>query len=123
MKNKLTTEQLDFVDDKSSALMLNTAYTTRIMLWAIVAFFVIALIWASLAKLDKVTSGTGKVIPSTQMQVVQNLEGGIVKEVLVREGQPVKKGQQLLLIDNSQALSDFHGKASDIAVCKQNKSA
>lgn len=115
MKKKLTSEQLDFVDDKSSALMLNTTYTTRIMLWAIVAFFVIAIIWASLTELDKVTSGSGKVIPSTQMQVVQNLEGGIVKQVLVREGQPVKKGQRLLLIDDTQARSDFQGKASDIA--------
>ena len=115
MKKKLTTEQLDFVDDKSSALMLNTTYTTRIMLWSIVAFFIIAIIWASLTKLDKVTSGTGKVIPSSQMQVIQNLEGGIVKQVLVREGQPVKKGQRLLLIDDTQARSDFQGKASDIA--------
>lgn len=115
MKKKLTPEQLDFVDDKSSALMLNTTYTTRIMLWSIVAFFIIAIIWASLTKLDKVTSGTGKVIPSSQMQVIQNLEGGIVKQVLVREGQPVKKGQRLLLIDDTQARSDFQGKASDIA--------
>ncbi|WP_105901333.1 HlyD family type I secretion periplasmic adaptor subunit [Vibrio gangliei] len=115
MKNKLTSEQLDFVDDKSSALMLNTTYTTRIMLWAIVAFFIIAIIWASLTELDKVTSGSGTVIPSSQMQVVQNLEGGIVKQVLVREGQPVKKGQKLLLIDDTQARSDYQGKASDIA--------
>ncbi|WP_194089650.1 HlyD family type I secretion periplasmic adaptor subunit [Vibrio hibernica] len=115
MKKKLTTEQLDFVDDKSSALMLSTTYTTKIMLWTIVAFFIIAIIWASLTKLDKVTTGTAKVIPSTQMQVIQNLEGGIVKQVLVREGQPVKKGQRLLLIDDTQARSDFQGKASDIA--------
>ncbi len=104
MKKKLTTEQLDFVDDKSSALMLSTTYTTKIMLWTIVAFFIIAIIWASLTKLDKVTTGTAKVIPSTQMQVIQNLEGGIVKQVLVREGQPVKKGQRLLLIDDTSAL-------------------
>ncbi|WP_417880880.1 HlyD family type I secretion periplasmic adaptor subunit [Vibrio sp.] len=115
MKKKLTTEQLDFVDDKSSALMLSTTYTTKIMLWTIVAFFIIAIVWASLTKLDKVTTGTAKVIPSTQMQVIQNLEGGIVKQVLVREGQPVKKGQRLLLIDDTQARSDFQGKASDIA--------
>lgn len=121
MKNKLTPEQLDFVDDKSSALMLNTTYTTRIMLWAIMIFFIVAVIWASLTKLDKVTSGTGKVIPSTQMQVVQNLEGGIVKQVLVREGQQVKKGQQLLLIDDTQARSDFQGKASDIANMKADQ--
>ncbi|TVO39321.1 HlyD family type I secretion periplasmic adaptor subunit [Vibrio algivorus] len=115
MKKKLTTEQLDFVDDKSSALMLSTTYTTKIMLWTIVAFFIIAVTWASLTKLDKVTTGTGRVIPSTQMQVIQNLEGGIVKQVMVREGQPVKKGQRLLLIDDTQARSDFQGKASDIA--------
>lgn len=112
---KISSEQLDFVDDKSSALMLNTARSTRSMMWLIVLFFVIAIVWASFAKLDKVTSGSGKVIPSSQMQVVQNLEGGIVKEVMVREGQSVKKGQTLLLIDDTQAQSDFKGRAQDIA--------
>lgn len=114
-KNKISSEHLDFVDDKSSALMLNTAGSTRSMLWIMVAFFIVAIVWASMAKLDKVTTGSGKVIPSSQLQIVQNLEGGIVKSVLVREGQSVKKGEKLLLIDDTQAQSDYKGKVQDIA--------
>lgn len=100
-------EQLDFVDDKTAALLLNTPKSTRVMLWTIVLFFIIAFLWASNAELDKVTRGTGKVIPSSQLQVVQNLEGGLVKKLLVKEGDFVKKGQQLLLIDDTQFRSNF----------------
>ncbi|MDX2319411.1 MAG: HlyD family type I secretion periplasmic adaptor subunit [Moritella sp.] len=118
MKKKnhsISATQLDFVDDKSAALLLNTPHSARIMLWVMVLFFIIAVIWASIAKLDKVTVGTGKVIPSSQLQVVQNLEGGIVKQVLVREGQHVEKNQQLLLIDDTIFRSDFREKTQNLA--------
>lgn len=118
MKKKapsVSSDHIDFIDDKSAALLLNTPNSARVILWAIAAFFVIAIIWASLAKLDKVTSGGGKVIPSTQLQVVQNLEGGIVKKVLIREGQHVEKGQQILLIDDTLFQSNYREKAQDVA--------
>lgn len=118
MKKKnhtISATQLDFVDDKSAALLLNTPHSARIMLWVMVLFFIVAVIWASIAKLDKVTVGTGKVIPSSQLQVVQNLEGGIVKQVLVREGQHVEKNQQLLLIDDTIFRSDFREKRQNLA--------
>lgn len=89
--NKLSDNELDYVDDKTAALLLNTPNSARIMLWVMVLFFVLAGIWASWAQIDKVTVGQGKVVPSSQIQVVQNLEGGLVKEILVREGQVVQK--------------------------------
>ncbi|MBO2591322.1 HlyD family type I secretion periplasmic adaptor subunit [Shewanella algae] len=106
---------LDYVDDKSAALLLNTPKNARVMLWVMVLFVLFAIVWASFAKLDKVTSGTGKVIPSSQLQVVQNLEGGIVKDMLIREGQHVLKGQKLLLIDDTLFRSDFREKSQDLA--------
>ncbi len=106
---------LDFVDDKSAALLLSTPKNARILLWTMVVFFGVALIWASLAKLDKVTTGIGKVIPSSQLQVVQNLEGGIVKKVMVREGEHVVKGQTLLLIDDTIFKSDYKEKDQSVA--------
>ncbi|MCD9531955.1 HlyD family type I secretion periplasmic adaptor subunit [Photobacterium carnosum] len=111
----ISTNDLDFIDDKSSALLLNTPKSARIILWVIVLFFFIAFTWAYFAKLDKVTTGSGKVIPSSQLQVVQNLEGGIVKQVFVKEGQQVKKGQTLLLIDDTQFKSDFEEKTQSLA--------
>lgn len=113
--NKLTNEELDFVDDKTAALLLNTPSSARLMLWVMVLFFAAAIGWASWAEIDKVTVGQGKVIPSSQIQVVQNLEGGLVKEILVKEGQQVEKGQQLLLIDDTRFRSDFREREQQVA--------
>lgn len=77
--------------------------------------FVAAIGWASWAQIDQVTVGQGKVIPSSQIQVVQNLEGGLVKEILVKEGQQVKKGQQLLLIDDTRFRSDYREREQQVA--------
>lgn len=59
--NKLTAEELDYVDDKTAALLLNTPHSARIILWVMVAFFILAVTWASWAEIDKVTVGQGKV--------------------------------------------------------------
>ncbi|MBE3873047.1 HlyD family type I secretion periplasmic adaptor subunit [Vibrio parahaemolyticus] len=113
--NKLSNDELDFVDDKTAALLLNTPNSARLMLWVMVLFFVAAIGWASWAQIDQVTVGQGKVIPSSQIQVVQNLEGGLVKEILVKEGQLVKKGQQLLLIDDTRFRSDYREREQQLA--------
>lgn len=113
--NKLSNDELDFVDDKTAALLLNTPSSARLMLWVMVLFFVAAIGWASWAQIDKVTVGQGKVIPSSQIQVVQNLEGGLVKEILVKEGEQVEKGQQLLLIDDTRFRSDFREREQQVA--------
>ncbi|MDW2121856.1 HlyD family type I secretion periplasmic adaptor subunit, partial [Vibrio sp. 2026] len=113
--NKLSNDELDFVDDKTAALLLNTPNSARLMLWVMVLFFVAAIGWASWAQIDQVTVGQGKVIPSSQIRVVQNLEGGLVKEILVKEGQLVKKGQQLLLIDDTRFRSDYREREQQVA--------
>ncbi|HCG6646404.1 TPA: HlyD family type I secretion periplasmic adaptor subunit [Vibrio parahaemolyticus] len=113
--NKLSNDELDFVDDKTAALLLSTPNSARLMLWVMVLFFVAAIGWASWAQIDQVTVGQGKVIPSSQIQVVQNLEGGLVKEILVKEGQLVKKGQQLLLIDDTRFRSDYREREQQVA--------
>ena len=66
---------------------------------------VVLLGWAALAEVDEVTRGEGKVIPSRQLQVVQALDGGVVSEILVKEGQVVEKDQLLLRIDETRATS------------------
>lgn len=113
--DKLTPTELDYVDDKTAALLLNTPNSARIMLWVMVIFFILAGIWASWAQIDKVTVGQGKVVPSSQIQVVQNLEGGLIKDILVQEGQSVQKGQQLLLIDDTRFRSDFREREQQVA--------
>ena len=79
----------------------------HLLLFVIAAFFVIFFAWASWAELDEVTRGEGKVIPSSQIQVVQNLEGGIVAEIPVREGAIVEPGEVLVRIDDVRAASEL----------------
>jgi adhesin transport system membrane fusion protein len=78
------------------------------LLLAAIAIFVVSFItWASMATLDEVTRGEGRVIPSSKIQVIQNLEGGIVAEILVNEGAVVDKGQVLIRIENIAAEANF----------------
>ena len=74
---------------------------------ALFVLFFVAIIWAAWAKLDEMTSGEGRVIPSSQIQIVQNLEGGIVRDIRVHEGEVVTQGQLLLNIDNSTFVASF----------------
>ncbi|GAL08822.1 ABC-type protease exporter membrane fusion protein (MFP) family component PrtE/AprE [Photobacterium aphoticum] len=114
----LASNHLDFIDDKTAALLLNTPKSARIILWTIVFFFISAVIWASFAQLDQVTVGQGKVIPSSQLQVVQNLEGGIVEKVLIKVGQHVDKGQKLILLDDTLFQSDYQERNLALAAAK-----
>jgi adhesin transport system membrane fusion protein len=83
--------QCDRIATRAQALFVKVTFA------GVVAF----LVWAQTTELDKVTRGAGRVVPQLQNQVVQHFEGGIVREILVKEGDKVEKGQPLLRIDNS----------------------
>lgn len=74
----------------------------HILLGSLAAFLIVGLIWMSFAKLDISVHAMGKVIPSSRVQLVQSLEGGILRQIAVREGQPVKKGDLLAYVENLQ---------------------
>ncbi|MEY2944047.1 MAG: hypothetical protein RLY97_2061 [Pseudomonadota bacterium] len=80
--------------------------------------FVAFLAWASLFSLDKVTRGGGRVLPSVQNQVVQHLEGGIIQQILVTEGQRVKKGQVLFRLANASTGAEFASAQTDLVAKK-----
>ena len=82
------------------------------------AVLAIFLVWAALFSVDKVTRGPGRVLPSVQNQVVQHLEGGIVKRILVEEGQRVKKGQILLQLSNEFTAADAQNAQTDVVAKK-----
>jgi membrane fusion protein, adhesin transport system len=73
----------------------------RHMVWTIAAAVILGLGWAAVTTLDKVTRGAGRVVPQVRNQMIQHLEGGIVSEILVREGEKVEAGATLIRIDNS----------------------
>jgi len=73
---------------------------------------VLLLVWAAFARVDEVTRGEGRVVSSRQLQVLQSLDGGVVAEILVREGQQVEAGQLLLRIDETRATSGVRESAA-----------
>ncbi|MED5620098.1 HlyD family type I secretion periplasmic adaptor subunit [Ideonella sp. BN130291] len=77
-----------------------------------VMVLLLLLLWAAFAHVDEVTRGEGRVIPSRQLQVLQALDGGVVAEILVKEGQVVDKGQLLLRIDETRATSGVRESAA-----------
>jgi membrane fusion protein, adhesin transport system len=79
---------------------------------AAVLVLILLLGWAALARVDEVTRGDARVIPSRQLQVVQALDGGVVVEILTREGEVVEAGQLLLRIDETRATSGVRESAA-----------
>src|SRR3990167_1400535 len=77
-----------------------------------VAVAVVLVVWAALAEVDEVAKGDAKVIPSRQLQVIQSLDGGVVSEIKVQEGQVVEAGQLLLRIDETRATSGVRESAA-----------
>src|SRR5690606_4161159 len=75
--------------------------------WAIGIFFSLFVVWANVAVLEEVTSGNGVVIPSSREQVIQSLGGGVVSELLVREGDVVEAGQVLAVLDPTVSAAEM----------------
>ncbi len=100
-------EDTDLATDIRAAIMAQSPRGGRAIIWVVLLLFIFFMVWASNSHIEQVTRGQGKVIPSTQIQVVQNLEGGILGEINVDVGQLVKKGQLLLRIDETRFSSSF----------------
>ncbi|MGI9383378.1 MAG: HlyD family type I secretion periplasmic adaptor subunit [Methyloligellaceae bacterium] len=100
-------EDLQFIRDAEAALRDAPSRASTYFLIACASLFVIFVTWAYFAELEEVTRGDGRVIPSSKTQIIQSLEGGIVKNLFVREGDKVKKGQVLVRIDDTGFSSEF----------------
>lgn len=77
-------------------------------------FVIVFLIWAALSEIDEVVKGVGKVVPSSQTKIVQNLEGGIVETIHVKEGDNVLKGQLLYTLSNAFFSADLKTKEIEL---------
>lgn len=93
---------LSITTDVDKELPIEPSKAAQILLYAIAGLLAVAFLWASLAKLDRVTRGEGRIVPSNHLQRVQYLEGGIIEEILVRPGERVKKGDVLVRVDPTQ---------------------
>jgi adhesin transport system membrane fusion protein len=102
----------DFDANADWAIAEQTPRGARIVVWLSAGAITILILWAAFAVLDEVTRGEGKVIPSRQIQILQSLDGGIVSEILVKEGQSVKVGDLLLKVDPTRMVSSLRENRS-----------
>jgi len=105
INKKLSKHDYEYMNSLSAAVIYNRPKKLH---WVLISFFITVfsfIIWASFASIDEIARGQGKVVPSGQNQIIQNLEGGIVSQILVKEGDFVKKGQVLIRINNEKSSS------------------
>jgi len=91
---------------------------SRISIWVGLVGIIILVVWASFAKIDQVTRATATVIASARTQEIQASEGGVLTEISVIEGQDVKKGQLLLVLEEERAQAALDNSASKAAALK-----
>ncbi|MBI3096425.1 MAG: HlyD family type I secretion periplasmic adaptor subunit [Rhodocyclales bacterium] len=92
--------------------------TGRMLIWGSALAIVGFLVWADWAELDQITRAGGQVISSSRNQVIQVMEGGVLSELPVREGSPVKRGQLLARFDHTKAEASYLESAAKSAALK-----
>ncbi|OJF67317.1 secretion protein HylD [Alteromonas sp. V450] len=105
----------DWVVEAEWARIMQTPARARVLLYTILIVLFVLLVWSYFAEIDEVAKGDGKVIPSQQLQVLQSYDGGIVQDILVKEGQAVKAGQVLLKVDPTRYLSSLEENTTQFA--------
>jgi len=105
--HSITEKELEFLNSRSAAVLEKTALNSRVFLWVTLLTVAVFMVWADHAMIDEVVKGGGKIVPSSQIKTIQNLEGGIVKEILIKEGDMVKKGEPLLKMQDLYFSSTF----------------
>ena len=92
----------------------------RMLVWAVLGLFILAVLWACIGEIDEVVVARGKVIPIGYTKVLQAEDKGIVKRILVQEGQRVKKGELLMELDRTMSESDLNALKKEIAYYDTN---
>ncbi|MDE7371744.1 MAG: biotin/lipoyl-binding protein, partial [Desulfovibrio sp.] len=110
--NGLTPDDIHYADEVDAALARRPRFGVRALSVTVAVMFLCLIIWAAVADIDEVTHAEGQVVGSQRTQTIQNLEGGILREVQVHEGQIVEKGAVLAQLDNEMAESAFRDAVS-----------
>ena len=100
---RLHTDDVQFLRDARAAQVSESHPVAGLSLLLVLAVLVVGYQWADSAVMDEVTRGQGTVVPSSRQQVIQSLEGGILADLTVREGDIVDKGEVLLRIDDTRS--------------------
>ncbi|WP_458233020.1 HlyD family type I secretion periplasmic adaptor subunit [Roseateles sp. P5_E8] len=116
----LDPDALDFAPDLLAIQERPPSRLPRALLLTVAALVLLLLVWASFARLDIVASAEGRLVPLTFTKVVQPAEAGVVKEILVKDGDLVKAGQVLLRMDARLSQADTTALTKDVAMRRLN---
>jgi adhesin transport system membrane fusion protein len=94
------------------ATVVKPRRASTLLLWILAGFVVVFIIWAAFAELERTVRGSGRVIPSSQLQVISVPEGGVVQQILVTQGQQVKAGQELVRLDPTESGGEYGSGAA-----------
>lgn len=97
----------DWVSDADWARLQQDPIRAKALLYVVFLAILVLIVWSYFASIDEVTRGSGRVIPSSQLQKVQSFDGGVVQAILVREGEMVETGQVLMRIDPTRFVANF----------------
>ena len=110
-------DHLDWAGDADWARLQQEPLRARQLLRLAAGALLLLLIWAAFASIDEVTRGEARVVPTSQLQIVQSVDGGVVTELLVKEGQTVEAGRMLLKIDPTRFVSNMlESRSSQLAM-------
>ena len=113
-------EDKEFLPPAVEVLETPPSPAGRMLVWAVVGLFILAVLWAFIGEIDEVVVARGKVIPIGYTKVLQAEDKGIVKRILVQEGQKVKRGELLMELDRTMSESDLNALKKEIAYYDTN---
>jgi adhesin transport system membrane fusion protein len=99
----------EFMEELEAATRMKPSEKSHYLLITIAALVGSFLVWSNISEIEEITHGSGQVVPTQEIQIVQSLEGGIIKDILVSEGQKVEKGEILLKVSDIAFASEGRG--------------
>ena len=114
------TEDKEFLPPAVEILESPPSPMGRVLVWAVAGLFILVIIWSFIGEIDEVVVARGKVIPIGYTKVLQAEDKGIVKRILVQEGQRVKEGELLMELDRTMSESDLNALKKEIAYYELN---
>ena len=113
-KMQIKSDDLEYMNTTQAAMLMNGGKYTRVMIWIFFIFILTLIVWAYYAKIDKMTRGVGKVVPSLELQYIQSYDGGIISEIFVHDGDIVHRGDKIVRIDDTDFKSKYMSGEVDL---------
>ncbi|MGV2873925.1 HlyD family type I secretion periplasmic adaptor subunit [Colwellia sp. E150_009] len=117
---KVSQQDLEMADDVYGAMLTEVPSLHRLTIWSMAGLLFCFLVWSYFSSLQQVTSGMGKIIPSTQVQIIQSLDGGVLQKLFIQEGVQVSKNQPIARIDDTRFRSDFAEQKQEVDSLRAN---